>query len=220
VSRCRRPAAGLPVKVSVHTTAPALVTEGALHDAVNPFGNPDWTPIDDPAALLATVNPLNGVAVTVTVDVRATASIPTRAPQQARRPCLLHLKSDCLGHRQAVALGRYGHCHRAHGRRRRNCKGDGAGSASEESVTGLPLHDAVTPAGKPLTLRVTAPLNVPFRQASPGPQRTCPAQQQANWRPWSPSALEGQRHGHGQGRARFVRASICGRYARAQIQRR
>jgi hypothetical protein len=62
-------AAGLPVKVSVHTTAPALVTEGALHDAVNPFGNPDWTPIDDPAALLATVNPLNGVAVTVTVDV-------------------------------------------------------------------------------------------------------------------------------------------------------
>jgi len=38
---------------------------------------------------------------------------------------------------------------------------------SEESVTGLPLHDAVTPAGKPLTLRVTAPLNVPFPQASP-----------------------------------------------------
>lgn len=59
----------LPVNVSVQTTAPALVTVGALHDAVNPFGNPDATLIEDPAAPLATVNPPNGVPVTVTVAV-------------------------------------------------------------------------------------------------------------------------------------------------------
>jgi hypothetical protein len=62
-------AVALPVKVSVHTTAPALVTEGALQDAMNPFGNPDATLIVDPTALPATANPPIAVPVTVTVAV-------------------------------------------------------------------------------------------------------------------------------------------------------
>jgi hypothetical protein len=63
------PALELPFSVSVHTTAPAGVKVGALQDAVNPFGKPDAMLMVDPAAPLATVNPPNGVPVTVKVAV-------------------------------------------------------------------------------------------------------------------------------------------------------
>jgi hypothetical protein len=59
----------LPAKVSVHVTTPAELMVGKLHDAVNPLGNPEATPIDDPAAPAGTFAPPCGVAVTVTVAV-------------------------------------------------------------------------------------------------------------------------------------------------------
>jgi hypothetical protein len=149
----------LPVNVSVQTTAPALVTEGALHDAVNPFGIPDATLIVDPAAPLATVNPPNGVPVTVTVavprdnietDPGATASLIAGACCTCSLIALVNVNPSPLAVTVTVV------------------EVTGAVVAavsvsvlvplSDESVSGLLLHVAVTPVGNPLTLRLIAPL--------------------------------------------------------------
>ena len=57
----------LPVKVSVHRTAPEEFTVGLLQDAVKPFGNPEATLITEPVAPAASTNDPVGVAVTTAV---------------------------------------------------------------------------------------------------------------------------------------------------------
>jgi hypothetical protein len=156
-------AVGLPVNVSFETTAPAEFTVGVLHVPVNPFGNPDATLMLDPAAPFATVTPPTGVAVTVNVAVPsdcieieagATASLIPGACWTCKVTVFVSVNPSPLAvivtaAEPTVAV-------------------DAAESVSvlvplsEESVTGLLLHAAVTPTGNPLTLRVTAPLNVPL----------------------------------------------------------
>ena len=60
-------ALALPVSVSFQDRAPAGVTLGALHAAVNPFGNPAVMLMLDPVAPVGKMAPPTGVAVTVTV---------------------------------------------------------------------------------------------------------------------------------------------------------
>ena len=62
-------ALGLPVRVSVLTTAPAEVIIGALHKAVMPLGNPEVMLRLDPPAPASATTPPWGVSVTVAVAV-------------------------------------------------------------------------------------------------------------------------------------------------------
>ena len=62
-------AAVVPVRVSVHWTAPAEVTVGRLQEEVMPFGKPEMMLTDAPVAPVGTVTPPTGLAVTVSVAV-------------------------------------------------------------------------------------------------------------------------------------------------------
>jgi len=147
----------LPVNVNVHTTAPAEFIRGVLKAAVNPFGNPEATLIVDPAADAAVIPP-TGVAVTVTVAVERACTETLAGETVSKMPgacctcatiCLLAEMPSPLAVTVIVAEP--------------NAAVDEAVKVSVDepvslfSVTGLLLHDAVTPAGKPLTLRLTAP---------------------------------------------------------------
>ena len=59
----------LPASDNIHDTTPDELTVGELHDAVKPFGNPEVTPMVDPAAPLAAFAAPTGVADTVTEAV-------------------------------------------------------------------------------------------------------------------------------------------------------
>jgi hypothetical protein len=154
-------AAVLPVRVNVQTTAPAEFTAGALHVAVKPLGSPAATEIVDPVAPAGITTPPTGVAVTVTVadesdgtdTVVGDAEISTAGAYcTCNATCLVAVNPSPLAVIVTVAAPTVAE--------------DEAVSVSVDaplsafSVTELLLHEAVTPAGNPLTLRVTAPLYV------------------------------------------------------------
>jgi hypothetical protein len=156
-------AAGLPVSVRVQTTVPAAFTDGALHVAVIPVGNPEATPIVDPAALLATVSPPTGVPVTVSaavpsdcidIDAADAVNLIAGACCTCSVRVLVAVNPSPLPVTVTVAEV--------------TVAVPAAVSVSvlvplpAESVTALLLHAAVTPLGSPLTVKLTAPLYVPL----------------------------------------------------------
>lgn len=156
-------ATGLPVSVRVEITAPAAVTVGVLHVPVNPFGNPEAMLMLDPAAPLGTFTPPNGVAVTVTVAVPsdgiaietgAAASLIPGACTTCNGTVLVSVSPSPLAVMVIVAEPTVAVDEAV--------RVNVLVPLSDVSVTGLLLQAAVTPVGKPATLRVTAPLYVPF----------------------------------------------------------
>jgi len=149
----------LPVSVRVQTTAPELATVGALKAAVNPFGNPEAMPIVDPAAPPATAMPPAGVATNWTcaeerdlrdTDPGDTASVTPGAcatwivnvllpetPSPFAVTLTVPVPTEADGEAVKVSVDE---------------------PLSALSVTGLLVHEAVTPGGNPLTLKVTTPL--------------------------------------------------------------
>jgi hypothetical protein len=155
-------AAELPVRVSVHTTVPAEVTDAELQLAVTPFGSPDATLMPDPAVPLATAAPPAGAAITCTV-VELIDCIDTDAGEAVRvklGPCVTcsvtllvavnpsplavtvnaELPTAIVAPAASVSV---------------------ALADPEAGLTGFADQVAVTPLGSPLRLRLTFPVNDP-----------------------------------------------------------
>jgi hypothetical protein len=152
----------VPISVSVHTTAPAEVTDAELQLAVIPLGSPDATLMLDPAAPLATAAPPTGVAATVTVvdptdcidaAVGDTLSVKLGACATCNVTLLAAVRPSPLAVTVRVELPTAVEALAA--------SVSIALADSDTGLTGFADHAAVTPLGNPLRLRLTLPVNDP-----------------------------------------------------------
>jgi len=152
------------VSVSVHTTAPAVVTPGALQAAVNPFGNPEATLMLAPAAPLAAVTPPKPVAVTVNFAVAKlcmeaeagdTANVIPGACCTCNVRLWLAVRPFPVAVTLMVALPTVAVAAAV------SVNVSVLEFAPVAVVTEFACHAAVTPAGSPLTTKLTLPLNEP-----------------------------------------------------------
>jgi hypothetical protein len=152
----------LPVRVSVHITAPAVFTDAELQLAVIPFGRPDTTLMLEPAAPLATAAPPAGVAVTFTVVelsdcIDAAVGEAARVKFGACVTCsvtlLVDVKPSPLAVTVSVELPTAVEALAA--------SVSVAFADPDTGLTGFADHVAVRPLGNPLKLRLTLPVNDP-----------------------------------------------------------
>ena len=135
--------------------SPLSVTGLLLHDAVTPLGSPLTAKLTAPLNVALLVNEITSVAVfpwTTVGEAEAAVIARDGAGATCTAICLLAVNPSPLPVTVIVADA-WG------------ALDDAVSESVEEplsplSVTGLLLHEAVTPLGSPLTLRLTAPLNV------------------------------------------------------------
>ena len=151
----------LPASVSVHTTAPPVFTVGAPKVAVTPLGSPEATLIVAPVAPVGTVTPPTGVAVTVTVlvDVATMETEVGEAVNWIAGACCT-CKAICLVAVKPSPLAVTVRVDEPTAAVDDAVRLSVAAPLSPLRVTEPLLQFAVTPLGRPVTPRLTAPLKV------------------------------------------------------------
>jgi hypothetical protein len=151
----------LPVSVSVHTAAPAEVIAAALHVAVKPLGSPEATLMLDPDAAAGMATPPAGVAVNVTIaeesdatetEVGAADNCTPAAACTCKVTFWVEVSPSPAAVITTVAFPTVAVAEAV------SVSVSPLVFALKDGVSGFADHPAVTPAGRPLIVKLMLPL--------------------------------------------------------------